>query len=110
MPVVDPYAAETALTVDVVGATAVMVSVLPERAPCLDAVIVQREALYQQFTEPGRGPLPELSASLRPHTVADGQDHVEVVMLHQAPNLPGTNLLNCQVFLDSCLPVLLSFL
>ena len=84
--------------------------VLPERVPCLDALIVQREALYQQFAEPRRGPLPELGASLRPYTVADGQNHVEVVVLHRAPNLPGTLQLNCQVFLDSCLPILLAFL
>ena len=62
--------------------------VLPERAPRLDALIVQREALDQQFAEPGRGPLPELGAARRTHAVADGQNHVEVVVLHQAPNLP----------------------
>ena len=68
--------------------------VLPERAPGLDALIVQREPFYQQFAEPGRGPLPELGTARRPHAVADGQNHVEVVVLQAAPNLPAALSLN----------------
>ncbi len=47
--------------------------VLPERAAGLDALVVERESLDQQFAEPRRGPLTELGAAGRPHAVADGQ-------------------------------------
>ena len=46
-----------------------------------------------------RGPLAELRAARRPDAVADGEDHVEVVVQRSVVLAVGGS---CQVFLDNC--------
>jgi hypothetical protein len=42
------------------------------------------------------------SASLRAHAIADGEDHVEVVVVDRSSYLTASLGLNCQVLLDGC--------
>jgi hypothetical protein len=42
------------------------------------------------------------SAAVWPDPVANGEDHVEVVIGNATLDRPPAFLLNCQVFLDSC--------
>lgn len=44
-------------------------------------IIVHREAFHDVLTEPLCGPDPELRAAKRPDSVADRDDHIEVVVL-----------------------------
>src|SRR5271157_3098455 len=68
--------------------------ILPQRLSCLDTLIVQRKALYEQFAEPGGCPLPELRASRRPHAIANRQNDIEVVVLQSALDPPLAHLPN----------------
>ena len=62
--------------------------VLPQRPSGLDALVVEREPLDQQLAEPCRGPLAELGAAQRADPVANGQNHLQVVVLEAALDLP----------------------
>jgi hypothetical protein len=62
----------------------------PEGPAGLDPLVVHREALGEQFGEPGGGPLAERGAARRSDAIADGEDHVERVVLEGSANLsPG---------------------
>ena len=60
-----------------------------------------RVAGHDVATQHVRGPAAELDAARRLHAVADGEDHVEVVVLDLADNLSGALSLNCRNFCDS---------
>ena len=48
-------------------------------------------------------PFAELHGTLIVHLKADCNNHLKIVMILLAADLPGPFGLNCQVFLDSCL-------
>jgi hypothetical protein len=65
---------------DIADARQQLVEVVPA-AGLLEPGVVQHEALDQVFAQVGGGPLAELGAARGAHPVADGQDHVQVVVL-----------------------------
>jgi hypothetical protein len=69
-----------------------------ESPPCLDAFVVERETFDQKFRKPSSGPLAKRSAAGRTDSIADGQDHVEVVVQGSVLLAVGGS---CQVFLDN---------
>src|ERR1035441_6011790 len=61
--------------------------ILPQRPSGLDALVVERKPLDQQLAKPCRGPLAELGTAQGPDTVADGQNHLQVVVVNLPPDL-----------------------
>lgn len=68
----------------------------------LESGIVQREPLDEVFAQPLGRPNTELRAAMRTDAVADGQNGVEVVMVHGAGNLAISLALNYSEFPNSC--------
>jgi hypothetical protein len=76
----------------------------------LDPLIVEREALHQQFAQTGGSPLAKEGAAGRADAVADGENGVEVVVGNGPFYLSIALGLNCQIILDSCFRTELPFL
>lgn len=75
----------------------------PVAAPAvaLQPFVVQRKAFLHVFLQARRGPLAEMHTNLRPDSVTDGDDHVQVIMNNVARNLTATFILNCSEFPNS---------
>ena len=97
---IDPFLAGA----DVADALQQFIEVIgdTERGRVLEPLVVHGEALAEVFLQPGHGPLPELGAALAADAEADGEDGIEVVVVHQPFDLPGTLVLNYPEFPDSC--------
>ena len=86
------------------------VKVIRHAVTPLQAVIVQREPFDEVFAQAFGGPPAELDPPRRANPIADGQDHIKVVMVDQPPDLPGTLGLNYSILSNSCLRQKLSVL
>ena len=64
---------------------------------------IHRPALNGVVLDDLPRPLAELHSTLIIHLKADCNNHLKIVMILLAADLPVTFGLNCQVFLDSCL-------
>ena len=71
----------------------------------LEALVVEGEALDEQFGQARGGPLAERGAAGGADAVADGEDGVEVVVVDGAGDLAGSLGLNYPETPDSCLRV-----
>ena len=60
-----------------------------------------RVASHDVASKHVRGPAAKFHASRGLHAIADGEDHVEAVVLDLADNLSGALDLNCRKFCDS---------
>ena len=72
-------------------------------AALLQTVIIHRKALLDIFMQPFRCPAAEAGGNLRLHTVSDGDNHVQIVVVNVSPYLPAALGANQQEFLVSCL-------
>ena len=67
------------------------------------AVNIHCPALNRMVFHDLTRPFAELHSTLIIHLKADCNNHLKIVMILLAADLPVTFGLNCQVFLDSCL-------
>ena len=59
--------------------------------------------MREVLTQTVGGPLAKLDAARGSNAVADGNDHLKVVVVYEALHLPGTLRLNYSILSNSCL-------
>jgi hypothetical protein len=84
--------------------------VVPERVALLQPLVVESEALDDVLTQTFRRPAAEPHSAAGAHSVADGENHLQIVVVNQAANLPPALGLNRQAPPDSCRGIELALL